>query len=198
MVLLCDALIQHYLTIAQFLQIPPSAHHIIYLGTFSVTFIHHPVFVFFLEINFDNRQIHPLRKIHTIDPSSFLVPAEYLPIISSAPIFPLPTCPFRSAPRTIISCLDILFINPSISCQKSFFFSMLLPTCGAYALTTLVLTILPPVLWPLVCLTPSLPPRHFQPAPPSPLFLFHFFFHQLQCRIVCSHLQYSSLYSFPL
>ena len=33
-VLLCDTLIHYYLTIARFLQVPSSAHHIIYLGTF--------------------------------------------------------------------------------------------------------------------------------------------------------------------
>ena len=49
-VLLCDILIHYYLTIAHFLQFPPSAHHIIYLGTFSATFIRHPVFIsFFLK-----------------------------------------------------------------------------------------------------------------------------------------------------
>ena len=42
----------------------PSAHHIIYLGTFSSTLICHLVFIFFLEINIDNRQIHPFLKIH--------------------------------------------------------------------------------------------------------------------------------------
>ena len=61
-------------------------------------------------------------------------------------------------------------------------------------LLCLVSTLLSPVSWPLVCLTPSSPPRHFQPAPPSPLSLCHFFFHQLRCRIVCIHLQCSSLY----
>ena len=74
-------------------------------------------------------------KSTTIDPSLFLVPAQYLPIISSSPMFPLPTCPFRSASRTILSCFDILSINPSRPCYKSFFSSMLLLTCGAYALT---------------------------------------------------------------
>ena len=63
-VLLCNALIHYYLTIAHFLHVPFSAHHIIYLGTFSATFIRHPVFIFLLEINVDNRQIHPFPKIH--------------------------------------------------------------------------------------------------------------------------------------
>ena len=53
-VLLCDTLIQYYLTIAHFLQVPPSAHHIIYLGTFSSTLIRHPVFIFLLEISINN------------------------------------------------------------------------------------------------------------------------------------------------
>ena len=59
-------------------------------------------------------------------------------------------------------------------------------------LLCLVPSLLPPVSWPLVCLIPSSPPRHFRPAPPS---LLHFFFHQLRCKIVCSHLQCSSLFS---
>ena len=42
----------------------PSAHHIIYLGTFSSTLICHPVFIFFLKINIDNCQIQPFHKIH--------------------------------------------------------------------------------------------------------------------------------------
>ena len=46
-------------------------------------------------------------------------------------------------------------------------------------------THLPLASWPLVCPTPSSPPEHFQPAPPSPLSLFHFFFHLLRCKIVC-------------
>ena len=50
-------------------------------------------------------------------------------------MFSLPTCPLRSAPRTILSSFDILSINPSRSSQKSFFTFMLLLTCGAYALT---------------------------------------------------------------
>ena len=45
-VLLCDALIYHYLTIAHFLQVHSSAHHIIYLGISSVTFVGHPVLSF--------------------------------------------------------------------------------------------------------------------------------------------------------
>ena len=62
-------------------------------------------------------------------------------------------------------------------------------------LLCLVLTLLPTISWPLICLTPYLPPRHFQPAPPSPLSLFYFFFHQLRGRIVCSLLQCSPVYS---
>ena len=57
------------------------------------------------------------------------------------------------------------------------------------------LTILPPVLWPLVYLTPYSTPGHFQPAPPSPLSLSHFFFHQSRCKIVCIHLHCSLFYS---
>ena len=56
-------------------------------------------------------------------------------------------------------------------------------------------TLLLPASWPLVCLTPYSPTRHFQPALPSPLSLSHFFFHQLRCKIFCVHLQCSLLYS---
>ena len=63
-VLLCDAFIHYYLTIAHFLQVSPSAHHIIYLGTFSATCISHHAFIFILEISIDNCQIHPFPKIH--------------------------------------------------------------------------------------------------------------------------------------
>ena len=61
------------------------------------------------------------------------------PIISSSPMFLSPTCPLRSAPITILFSADILSINPSRSSQKLFFSSMLLLTCGAYALTTVYL-----------------------------------------------------------
>ena len=137
-VLICHALIYYFLTIAHFLQFSPSAHQIIFLGTFSVTFIGHPVFVFLLEISVDNRQIHSLGKIH--NNRSFLISCSSTlpPIISSSTMFPSPTCPFRSAPRTILSCLDTLSINPFRLCAKSFFFYMLLLTCKAYTLTTYV------------------------------------------------------------
>ena len=68
-VLLCDTLIHYYLTIAYFLQVPPSAHHIIYLGTFTTTFIRHPVFIFFLEISVDNCQI-----LFSQNPQSLILP----------------------------------------------------------------------------------------------------------------------------
>ena len=120
---------------------PPSALHIIYLSISSATFIRHPVFVFLLEISADNGQTilfeksilpyfsfqHRIRNKEKID--------FVLPLISSSPMFPLPTCRFRSTPRTILSCCDTVSINLSRSCQKSFFFFMLLPTSGAYALT---------------------------------------------------------------
>ena len=92
-------------------------HRLIYLCTFSTTFIRHPLFIFLLEISIDNRQI-PKSKIQklfpkstTIDPFLFLVSAPYLPIISSSLMFPSPTCPLRSAPRTILSRFDTLSIN---------------------------------------------------------------------------------------
>ena len=110
-------------------------------------------------------------------------------------MLPLLTCPFRSALRTILSCFDTLSINPSRSYKNYFsppcYCQPVEHTCLLY----FVLNFLPPVSWPLVCLTLSSPPRHFQPAPPSPLSLSHFFFHQLYCRIVCSHLRCSLLYS---
>ena len=105
------------------------------LGYFFRHFYKSPCVLFLLEISADNRQIHLLGKIHNIDSSLYLVPAPYLSVISSSPIFPSPTCPLRSAPRTILPCFDTLSINPSRSCQKLFFFFMLLLTCGAHALT---------------------------------------------------------------
>ena len=74
-----------------------------------------PVFVVFLEISVDNRQIHPLCKIrnylyflisrsNTVPPHYFFIPYA----------FPSPTCPFRSAPSSILSCSDTLSINLSI------------------------------------------------------------------------------------
>ena len=111
-------------------------------------------------------------------------------------MFPSPTCPYMSAFSTILSCIDILSTNPSRFCQKSFFSSMLLPTCGHTRLLCSVWTLLPLVSWPLICLTPSSPPQYYQSVPSSPLSLSHFFFHQVYCRIVCSHLQCSSFYSF--
>ena len=74
-------------------------------------------------------------KFTTINPSLFLVAAPYLPIISSSPMFFSPTCPFRSASRIILSCFNTLSINLSRSSQTSFFSSMLLLTCGVYAVT---------------------------------------------------------------
>ena len=124
---------------------PPSALHIIYLGTFSATFICHPVFIFLLKISVEIAKSILFGKSTTIDPSLFLVPTAYLPTISSSPMFPSPTYPFRSAPRTILSCFNTLFISPSRSSQKSFFSSMLLLTCGAWRLLYLGLTLLPPV-----------------------------------------------------
>ena len=109
----------------KFLLLLPYAHYIIYLGTFSATFIRHPVFVFLLEISVENRQIHSPST--TINPSLFLVPATYLPIISSSPMFPSPTYSFRSAPSTIIFCFNTLLsthpgfaknhFSPPCSCQ---------------------------------------------------------------------------------
>ena len=134
-VLLCDTLIHYYLTIAHFLQVPPSAHRIIYLGTFSATVICHPVFILFLEKRIDNRQIHSFPKIHNhlsfLISSSNTIPPHYflIPYVSFAHMS------IKSAPKTILSSFDILFINPSRSSQKSFFSFMLLLTCGAYALT---------------------------------------------------------------
>ena len=124
-VLFCDTIIHYYLTIAHFFQVLPFAHHITYLGTFSTTFICYPVFVFFLEISVDNRQIYPLGKIHN-HRSLFLIPALYLPIISSSPMFPLPTCPFRSTARTILY-LSTHFLSTHPGLAKNHFSP---PCCG--------------------------------------------------------------------
>ena len=110
-------------------------------------------------------------------------------------MFPSPTCPFRSAPKNNLSSFDTLSINPSRSCQKSFFSSILLLICGAYALTIFRIDSFTPVSWPLFCLIPFLPARHFRPDSPSPLSLPHFFFHYLRRTIVCRQLQCSLLYS---
>ena len=135
MVLLCNALIHYYLTIAHFFQVTPSSHYMIYLGTFSATFIRNVVFIFLLKISIDNRPIHRFPKIHNhsffLISCSSTVPPHYFLI----PYFPSPTCPLRSAPKTILSCFDTLSINPSKSLQKLFFSSTLLLNCGAYALT---------------------------------------------------------------
>ena len=112
--LFCNALI-HPNYNHTFFQVPPSAHHIIYLGTFFATFICHSVFVFLLEISVDNCQTILFTKSTTIHPSSFLVPAPYLPITFSSPMFPLPTCPFRSSPRTILFCFDTLSTHPGLA-----------------------------------------------------------------------------------
>ena len=54
-------------------------------------------------------------------------------------------------------------------------------------------THLPLASWSLICLTPSSPLGHFQPAPLTTIPI-HFFFHQLRCKIVCIHLQCSLIY----
>ena len=178
-----------------FLSALSAAHDIIYLGTFYVTFIRHHVFVFLLKINVDNHQIHPFCKIHNHRSFLFLVPAPYHHITSSSLMFPSPTCLFRSAPKTIFSCFDTLSINPSKSCQKSCFSSMLLPTCGAYALTMFSIdpftsSFMAINLFDILFTSKTISSKSSLCTIP-----IHFFFPQLHCRIVCSHLQCSSLYS---
>ena len=41
-----------------FLQVPPSTHHIIYLGTFIATLLRHPVFIFLLNTYFKKKDKH--------------------------------------------------------------------------------------------------------------------------------------------
>ena len=139
-----------------------------------------------LEISFDNRQIHSLRKIHNHRSFFISVPALYLPIICSSPMFSSPTCPL-SLHLELCSPVLIYFLSNHPGLAKNHFS----PSCCCQpvqhtCLLYLVFTLLPPVSWSLVCLTP---PRQFQTAPPLPQFFCHFFFHQLYFRIVCSHFQ---------
>ena len=194
-VLLCDTLIHYYLTITHFLQVPPSAHHIIYLGTFSSTLVRHPEFIFLLEISIDNRQIHLFSKIH--NHYSFLISC-------SSPLSPhyflIPYVSFFHMSIKIctkdynISSVDILSINPSRSSQNSFFSSMLLLTCGVYALTIFRMDPFTSSFMAISLSDTLFTSRPFQPAPPSALSLSHFFFHQLRCRIFCIHRQCSLFY----
>ena len=159
----------------------------------------------FFEIIVDNRQIHPFAKSTTIRPSSFLVPVPYLPITSAFPMFPSPTCPNVHLGQHLEISLPVFihFLSTHPVLAKIYFS----PPCCCQPvehtrLLCSVLTLLPPVLWPLVCLTPSSPPRNFQTAPSSPISLSHFFFYHLHRTTVCHRLQCSSLYSlstlFPL
>ena len=112
-------------------------------------------------------------------------------------MFPTPICPFRSGPTTILSCFDTLFINRFRSCQTSFFSSMLLLTCGAYALamfridpfiSSFMIISLSDTLFTSKTLSTSsslttIPILFLLPSAP------------LYYKIVCSHLQCSSLYT---
>ena len=85
---------------------------------------------------------------------SFLVLAPYLPIISSSPMLPSSTCPFRSAFSTILSCVNILSFNPPGFAKNHF---SPLCCCQPVKHTRLlysVSTILPSVSWILICLNP--------------------------------------------
>ena len=162
------------------------------LGYFFATFIRHPVFVF-LEISVDNSQIHPLNKIH--NHRSFLISCSSTvpPHYSSSPMFPLPTCPLRSAPRTIFSSFHTFFINPFRSSQKSFFSSMLLLICGAYVL---IMFSIDPFISCLmaISLSDTLFTSKTLSASSSLTTISMLFFLPSSCRIVCIHLQCSSLY----
>ena len=132
-------------------------------------------------------------KSTIIHPALFLVTALYLNIISLCFLRPH----IHLGPHLeLFSPVLIHFLSTHPDLVKNHFSS---PYCCQPVehtrLLCLVSTFLPPISWPLVCLTSSSPSRHFQPGPPSPLSLSHFFFHQLHCKIVCSHLQCSSLYS---
>ena len=81
-----------------------------------------------------------LAKSTTACPSLFLFPNPCLPMHSSSPLFPSPTCPFRSAPTTILSFLGIFSTVSSRSSQNASFSSRIHPTCGAYALMTFNIT----------------------------------------------------------
>ena len=81
-----------------------------------------------------------LAKSTTACPSLFLFPNPCLPMHSSSPLFPSLTCPFRSAPTTILSFLGIFSTVSSRSSQTVYFSSPMHPTRGGYALITLNIT----------------------------------------------------------
>ena len=78
-------------------------------------------------------------KSTTICPSAFLALSPYLPITFSSPLFPSPTCPLKSAPITTLSSLGILSTTSSRSVHNLSFSSLNHPTCGAYALITVII-----------------------------------------------------------
>ena len=88
------------------------------------------------------------------------------------------------------------FANDCRSFQKSFFSSMLLLTCGAHALTMFSIypftsSFMAIGLSDTVFTCKTLSTSSFLTT-----ILFHFFFHQLHCRKICSHLQCSSFLNF--
>ena len=137
-------------------------------------------------------------KFTTFNLSSFLVSAPYLPIICSYPMFHLPTCPFRAAPRTILSYFNTISINSSRPCQKLFFSFMLLPNCGGHALTMFSINPFTSSFMAISLYETLFNSKTLSTRFSLPLSRFHFFFHQLHCRIVGSHFQYSSFYSLSI
>ena len=78
----------------------------------------------------------PLAKFTTACPLLFLFPNPCLPMHSSSPLFPSPTCSFRSAFTTIFTFFGIFSTVSFRSNQNASFSSRMHPTCGAYALIT--------------------------------------------------------------
>ena len=109
--LLCDALIYSYLTIAHFL-------HALFLHITSFTWVLFPQLLyvtlcssFFFKYVLITAKSILFEKSTIIDPSVFLVSTMYPPITSSSPMFASPTCPFRSTPSTILSPVLIYFLS---------------------------------------------------------------------------------------
>ena len=90
--------------IAHFLQVLPSVHHIIYLGTFYATFMRHPVFVL-LKISVYNCQLHPLAKYTIL--LYFLFQHHTSPNILIFSVYST-TYSVKSAPKTMLTCFNTL------------------------------------------------------------------------------------------
>ena len=118
-----------------------SSHHdVIYLRTASATAIGDSMCWFLSKYVLVIASSLLLAKSTTACPSLFLFPNLCLPVHSSSPLFPSPTCPFRSASTTILSFFGIFSTVSSRSSQNVSFSSRMHPTCGAYALMTFNIT----------------------------------------------------------